>query len=265
MIVIERYFGEFLNYCPVIAVEGSKMENYNASKLLQELKRAYAEKVVKNGFDDIRIYNDELLKLDDIDLEEFKKLQGIIGKSKASHNTNEIDINSQGFTNEEYEKFEKIKKKPQKERTEEELELLKKLKERSKNKKDAISILRGISIRIPLLIYGANVDITEDITVGSLTDIIDESSWKEFMPNGVTKEIFKKFSKYYDPEIFIAAGRKIRNLTKSADMLEPLERIKKISDIFLCFRNPDKETVLTPWKVVNMHLRRNIRRICILR
>ena len=260
-----KILGEFLNYCPIISVEGSKMENYNASKLLQELKRAYAEKVVKNGFDDIRIYNDELLKLDDIDLEEFKKLQGIIGKSKASHNTNEININSQGFTNEEYEKLERIKKKSPKERTEEELELLKKLKERSKNKKDAISILRGISIRIPLLIYGANVDITEDITVGSLTDIIDESSWKEFMPNGVTKEIFKKFSKYYDPEIFIAAGRKIRNLTKSADMLEPLERIKKISDIFLCFRNPDKETVLTPWKVVNMHLRRNIRRICILR
>ena len=260
-----KILGEFLNYCPVIAVEGSKMENYNASKLLQELKRAYAERVVKNGFDDIRIYNDELLKLDDIDLEEFKKLQGIIGKSKASHKTNEIDINSQGFTNEEYEEFEKIKKKPQKERTEEELELLKQLKERSKNKKDAISILRGISIRIPLLIYGANVDITEDITVGSLTDIIDDSSWKEFMPNGVTKEIFKKFSRYYDPEIFIAAGRKIRNLTKSADMLEPLERIKKISDIFSCFRNPDKETVLTPWRVVNMHLRRNIRRICILR
>ena len=260
-----KILGEFLNYCPVISVEGSKMENYNASKLLQELKRAYAEKVVKNGFDDIRIYNDELLKLDDIDLEEFKKLQGIIGKSKASHKTNEIDINSQGFTNEEYEKLERIKKKPQKNRTEEELELLKQLKERSKNKKDAISILRGISIRIPLLIYGANVDITEDITVGSLTDIIDESSWKEFMPNGVTKEIFKKFSRYYDPEIFIAAGRKIRNLTKSADMLEPLERIKKISYIFSCFRNPDKETVLTPWRVVNMHLRRNIRRICILR
>ena len=260
-----KILGEFLNYCPIISVEGSKMENYNASKLLQELKRAYAEKVVKNGFDDIRIYNDELLKLDDIDLEEFKKLQGIIGKSKASHKTNEIDINSQEFTNEEYEKFEKIKKKPQKERTEEELELLKKLKERSKNKKDAISILRGISIRIPLLIYGANAEITEDITVESLTDIIDDSSWKEFMPNGVTKEIFKKFSKYYDPEIFIAAGRNIRNLTKSADMLEPLERIKKISDIFLCFKNPDKETVLTPWRVVNMHLRRNIRRICILR
>lgn len=260
-----KILGEFLNYCPVIAVEGSKMENYNASKLLQELKRAYAERVVKNGFDDIRIYNDELLKLDDIDLEEFKKLQGIIGKSKASHKTNEIDINSQGFTNEEYEEFEKIKKKPQKERTEEELELLKQLKERSKNKKDAISILRGISIRIPLLIYGANVDITKDITVESLTNIIDDSSWKEFMPNGVTKEIFNKFSKYYDPEIFIAAGRKIRNLTKSADTLEPLERIRKISDIFSCFRNPDKETVLTPWRVVNMHLRRNIRRICILR
>ncbi|MGG2114170.1 hypothetical protein ABFY60_27755 [Lysinibacillus pakistanensis] len=28
----------------------------------------------------------------------------------------------------------------------------------------------------------------------------------------------------------------------------------KIADIFATFKNPDKETVLTPWKVVNRHL-----------
>ena len=32
------------------------------------------------------------------------------------------------------------------------------------------------------------------------------------------------------------------------------ERIERITAIFATFRNPDKETVLTPWRVVNMHL-----------
>ena len=74
------------------------------------------------------------------------------------------------------------------------------------------------------------------------------------MPVGVTKEVFKSFIKYYDTEIFVAAGRKIRNTVVSADNLPPMERIKKISELFSCFKNPDKETVLTPWRVVNMHM-----------
>ena len=32
------------------------------------------------------------------------------------------------------------------------------------------------------------------------------------------------------------------------------ERIRQITEIFSYFRNPDKETVLTPWRVVNMHM-----------
>lgn len=61
--------------------------------------------------------------------------------------------------------------------------------------------------------------------------------------------------KYYDPEIFVEAGRKIRNTVVSADRLPPIERVQKIADLFSCFKNPDKETVLTPWRVVNMHMR----------
>ncbi len=38
------------------------------------------------------------------------------------------------------------------------------------------------------------------------------------------------------------------------DKLSVEERIERITDIFSTFRNPDKETVLTPWRVVNMHL-----------
>lgn len=246
--------GNFLNYCPVISIDGSKMNVYSTNKLLQQLKRAYAERVVRNGFDDATIYNDELLKLDGVALEEFQKLKGIIGTSKASHKTNEIDINRQGFTDEEYEELEKIEKKPVKTRTPEELARLEELRKKGKNKKDAISILRGISIRMPLLIYGADVDFSEDISIEQLTNLVDDSSWEEFMPAGITKDIFNEFIKYYDSEIFIEAGKNIRKVVKNADECEPLERIKRISELFNCFKNPDKETVLTPWRVVNMHI-----------
>ena len=66
--------------------------------------------------------------------------------------------------------------------------------------------------------------------------------------------MFKSFIKYYDPEIFVAAGRRIRTTVLSADELSPTERVKKIAQLFDCFKNPDKETVLTPWRVVNMHM-----------
>lgn len=222
--------------------------------MLQQLKKAYVERVVNSGFEDSKLYNDELLKLDDIELEEFNKLKGIIGQTKAIEKTKAIDINKEGFTEEEYEELEKIKKKPKKELTEEEKKRLEELKEQRKQKSNAISILRGISIRIPLLVYGADVPLTKDITIEEFPDLVDDLSWEEFMPKDVTKEIFRKFSKYYDKDVFVASTYRIRALAKSADDYEPTERIKKIAQIFSTFRNPDKETVLTPWSVVNMHM-----------
>lgn len=252
----EKQLAMFLNFCPVISVDHSGMIEYKVSYLLQELKRAYAERVVRNGFDDVKLYNDELLKLDDLELNEFEQLKKIIGSTKQSNNVNEIEINDEGFTNEEYERVEKIKSKPKKELTEEEKELLEELKKKKDNKAKAISILRGISIRIPLLVYGVDKDIDVDITVDNFADedLIDDLSWNEFMPNGVNREVFKKFAKYYDKNVFVAASRRIRFISKSADELEPTERVKKIASLFGTFKNPDKETVLTPWRVVNMHM-----------
>ena len=245
--------GKFLNYCPVISISGSKMQEYKTDRLLQQLKKAYADKVLKNGFDDLKLYNDELMKLDELDIEKFNQLKGIIGKSKAAEKTNEVNVNKQGLTDEQYEKAKELEKK-KKELTPEDLEFLKELKKRKKERNNAISILRGISIRMPLLIYGADVPYDEEITLDKFIDKVDKSSWKEFMPDGITKEIFKQFKKYYDEDVFIASGRKIRNVAREADTLEPTERVKKIASLFSNFKNPDKETVLTPWRVVNMHM-----------
>lgn len=246
--------GEFLNYCPVIAIDGSTMQPYNVDGLLQQLKKAYTDKVVKNGFDDKNIYNDNLLKLDEIELQDFETLKKIVGTSKQTEKVKDVNINNQGFTDEEYAEIARIEKKPKKERTPEELAKLEDIKKKKDNAQKAMSILRGISIRIPLLIYGAEVPVDKEITVDNFVDLIDDSSWNEFMPNGVTKDVYRKFAKYYEQDVFVAAGRQIRNLALAADELSPLERVQKIAEQFAMFKNPDKETVLTPWRVVNMHM-----------
>lgn len=250
----KQIMGKFLNYCPVISVSGSEMKEYSANRLLQQLKRAYADRVVRNGFDDTNLYNDNLFKLDQVDIKKFDELKGIIGTSKAAPKANDITVNDQGLTNEEYEEQEKLNKKKKKDLTPEEKARLEELKKKKKVRNDAISILRGISIRMPLLIYGADIPYDEEITLDRFVDIVDDSSWNEFMPDGVTKQKFKEFQKYYDEEVFIAAGRRIRNIAREADTLEPTERVKKIAGLFSYFKNPDKETVLTPWRVVNMHM-----------
>lgn len=250
--------GEFLNFCPIISVDGSRMAAYNVEGMLEQLKKVYVERVVRNGFEDGYLYNnDQLLKLDDVELKDFDKLKGIIGSTKAMPKSGDIDINKQGFTDEEYEDLEGAEKKSKgkKELSEEEKRLLKEREEKRKNRDSAISILRGISIRMPLLIYGADVnDDEEQINIENFTELIDEKSWDEFMPKGVTKQVFESFKKYYESDVFRAAGKRIRAMARAADNLTVEERIARITTIFSTFRNPDKETVLTPWRVVNMHL-----------
>lgn len=253
--------GEFLNFCPIIGFDGSQMKAYNTEKMLGQLKKAYIERVVKNGFEDSYLYNDELLHMDKLALEEFSKLKEIIGSTKAQGSTGDININAQGLTDEQYELLQmpEIREKPVKELTPKQQEALAREKEIKKNRDTAISILRGISIRMPLLMYGAdlqkNLDGTEDaITLDNFCDLVDDLSWEEFMPKGVTKEIFRQFKKYYDSDVFRESGVKIREMARAADKLSIEERIERISSIFATFRNPDKETVLTPWRVVNMHI-----------
>lgn len=253
-----KILGEFLNFCPVIGFDSSRMKAYDTEKMLGQLKKVYVERVVRNGFEDGYLYTNDLMKLNEVELKEFEELKKIIGSTKAQAKTGDIDINALGFTEEDFGQANKLKKE-KRELTPQEEELKKRLAEAKKNRDSAISILRGISIRMPLLIYGADIqerlDGTEEpITIDNFTDLVDDLSWKEFMPEGVTKEKFAHFKKYYDADIFRESGAKIREMAKAADKLSIEERIERISTIFNTFRNPDKETVLTPWRVVNMHI-----------
>ena len=125
---------EYLNFCPVIALQGSKMIEYNVNNLFQQVKRVQAARVVRNGFDDSNLYNKGLLlQLDKNDLEKFSKLKGIIGASKAQKIPNDIDINYSGLDKTATAGGDKTSKSPE-------------LEKRKKLRRNAISILRGISI-----------------------------------------------------------------------------------------------------------------------
>ena len=249
-----KILGDFLNFCPIISIDGSQMKPYDVNKMMSQLKKAQIEKVVQCGFEDGALYNDELLKLTEVELKDFDELKKTIGATKAMGKTGDIDVNNQGFTNEQYEEKERLEKKPKKERTPEEQARLDELKAMSNQRRNAISILRGISIRMPLLIYGAELKNEEEITIHNFASLIDDQSWEEFMPKGVDKEKFEKFKKYYEPDVFREAGKRIREMARAADKFTIEERIERIATIFNTFRNPDKETVLTPWRVVNMHM-----------
>lgn len=255
-----QQMGEFLNFCPVISCKGTVMSEYNADRLLGQLKKVYVERVVQHGFDNNYLYNNDLMyQLTGADISEFDGLKAIIGQTPALHKTSSFDINGQGFKDEQYgtdgDDDTGTKKKPKKEETPAQKAERKERERKKKQRDTAISILRGISIRMPLMIYGAELkNESQEITIDNFASLIDESSWEEFMPRGVTKALFATFKKYYEPDVFRESGKRIREMARATDALPLEERIERITAIFSYFRNPDKETVLTPWRVVNMHL-----------
>lgn len=250
----KKEMGKLLNFLPIIGESGNGMKEFPVDEMLRQLKRAYAEKAVRTGFDDDSIYSDDLLQLKDVNYDDFNHLKGIVGTTKKEKRKMTVPVNQQGMGDEEREAADRGRKKRKKNRTPEEEAALAKLRELRKQSKALKSVLRGVSIRIPLMIYGLDVDFSDDVSIEDFINHVDDKSWAEFMPTGVNKALFRKFLKYYDPEVFIEAGHIIRGRVKNIDNDDPLERTEEIADIFAHFRNPDKETVLTPWRVVNMHV-----------
>lgn len=254
----KQAMSNLLNFLPILGKGDNGMQPFDVDRMLTQIKKVYAEKAVRSGFEDDSLYNDHLLTLTSDDAERFNKLSAIVGKTQKQKTPTKVTVNKNGLTNEEYDKAERGKKKPPRERSQEEKEAIEKLKEARKQQKTMISILRGVSIRIPMMIYGMDVDLSKDITIEDFIKEVDDESWKEFMPAGFTKGMFKGITKYYDAEVFIEAGRIIRQRAKSFDSLDFIERAEEVATLFGSFKNPDKETVLTPWRVVNMQISKGI-------
>ena len=247
--------GEFLNFCPVLAEGDTGMVPYDVPKMMRQIKRITVDAAVKSGFDDESIYKaDAGIVMDYEKAKLFETLKAKLSPQKKADKQKKVQMAKNGLTDEEYQKAQDAKRKPKKERTKEELEALEKERQQKKQQQALFALLRNVSIRLPLLIYGTARDFDESIRLEQFIDIVDDESWKIFMPEDVDKSLFRKMLVFYDQDVIEGAGLRIRRMAKAADEMMPTQRILRIAEIFSCFRNPAKETVLTPWRVVNMHL-----------
>lgn len=247
--------GEFLNFCPIISCVGTEMKTYDVPELMRTLKKISVDNAIQSGFDDDTIYITNPLKgMNDKDQEVLRKLSDVVVPQKKKKRENTVVINNIGLTDEQRNRLPLIKKKKKKDLSPEEKEILEKEKKEREEAAKLYNLLRAVSIRLPLLFYGADADITKIIHLNDFVNIVDDESWSEFMPTGLSKELFLDILKFYDEDVVVGAGLRIRRLAKAADELPPTIRAKRIVEILSKFKNPDKETVLTPWRVVNMHL-----------
>lgn len=278
---------DFIELCPVISMDGGKMSPMDVNTIYRQLENVFIDRLVRKGFDDNCLYvQEELNKLAPEVLNQIGKNGGQAPDEKRTDAKETVDLSH--MTEEQRAEWEekirqkkaeaarKAKQKAAKDEefkkqwdswTEEQrqewldkeaerLARREKAKEEREEFRKRITNIRGIALRIPLLMYGGADagDTTEDITVDNFTRKIKDESWKEFMPKGISKEDFNKIKKCFNATRFEEAGKKYRAITREADFMHVEERIKQITDIFSYFRNPDKETVLTPWHVVNMHM-----------
>ena len=278
---------EFIELCPVLSMDGGKMSAMDVNDIYKQLENVFIDRLVRKGFDDPCLYNqDELNKVNPDIINHIGENGGKAPDEKRKDAKDTVDLSH--MTDEqraEWEEKIRQKKAEAKKKAEEKLkkdeefkaqweamsdeereDWLKaeaeriarreKAKEEREEFKKRMTNIRGIALRIPLLMYGGADagDPKDELTVDNFTRKIKDESWTEFMPKGISKEDFNKIRKCFNATRFEEAGKKYRALTREADFMHIDERIRQITEIFSYFRNPDKETVLTPWRVVNMHM-----------
>lgn len=278
---------DFIELCPVISMEGGQMSPLDVKDIYKQLENVFIDRLVRKGFDDPCLYNqDELNKVNPEILNHIGENGGQAPDEKRKEAKETVDLSHMTpeqraaweamIAQKRIEAAEKAKAKARKDEEfkakweamsdeereqwlQEEAEKAarrEKAKQEREEFKKRITNIRGIALRIPLLMYGGadagNSD--DEITVDNFTRKIKDESWAEFMPKGISKDDFNKIKKCFNATRFMEAGKKYRALTREADFIHVEERIKQITEIFSYFRNPDKETVLTPWRVVNMHM-----------
>ena len=278
---------EFIELCPVLSMDGGKMSPMDVNDIYKQLENVFIDRLVRKGFDDPCLYNqDELNKVNPEIINHIGENGGKAPDEKRKDAKDTVDLShmtdeqradweekirqkkaeAKKKAEEKLKKDEEFKTKWEAMSDEEREDWLKaeaeriarreKAKEEREEFKKRMTNIRGIALRIPLLMYGGADagDPKDELTVDNFTRKIKDESWTEFMPKGISKEDFNKIRKCFNATRFEEAGKKYRALTREADFMHIDERIRQITEIFSYFRNPDKETVLTPWRVVNMHM-----------
>ena len=216
-----------LRFCPVVAMEGGKEIPYDAAKLVKEVNRVYTEKVINSGF------------------------KRGLSKNVSTRN-GKVVLTNEGLTADE---TKGTKKTTRKSTSSNSVKTKKPKNEEAEKRNHSQQVLEQIFVRFPLLLFGSVANPT-GLTLRQLisNDVIDNESWEEFMPKKFTKEMMLQIAHLVKIDVLISSAAEIIEETKKADALPIEQRVMVIAEMLSRFHFPDKETVLTPWRVVNMHM-----------
>ncbi len=241
---------QFLSYCRLVCVRGSKAVRYGASEFVRDVNQTYSDNLIRKGFRDSCLYgNLENLRKQDLQL--LDEVAKAISMATAESRSDNRDAVTRGKkrVRKHAEDAGNISEKQSAENAETSPSSSTALSRRQK----ILAILNQISARFPMMIYGTT-DKIDALTLDTFIKQIDEDSWKEFMPRGITMKMFMRLRRFYREDVFVATAKAIAERVKAADKLPVVERINEIADILSDFCYPDKETALTPWRLVNMHM-----------
>lgn len=240
----------FLHYCTLAVVKGGKVTAYDAETFVREVNRTYSDNLIRNGFRDSCLYAD----LTNLRKQDVRLLDMVARAISRGAMTMRKDVRDALARQHRRLKAPKPQPKEQGSVVENAVrEARPGMSAEQIRRQKAIEILNQISARFPMMIYGT-VDKIESLSFDSFVKQIDEESWNEFMPKGVTMKMFMRLRRFYREDVFIATAKAIVERLKAADRMPVVDRINEIADILSDFCYPDKETVLTPWRVVNMQL-----------
>lgn len=239
-----------LRLCPVIAMKGGQEVEYDAHSFIDEVNKAYKEHVIRNGFKG-RMLHKNFADFTDSDHALLAEIGKVFDGNKVKTTSDgRVKMSDSGLTGEKSRKSKKGTKKKEVPQSKQKSHT----KEEADRRRKSQNVLDQIFVRLPLLLFGA-VEDTGHLTISELVDdVIDEPSWHVFMPEGFKKPMFKQIAHLIREDLLISCTAEIIKMAQRADELTVEERVKEIARMLSTFHYPDHETVLTPWRVVNMHL-----------
>lgn len=253
------------NYLPVIIYDGSKFKPADTHFIMDTINRVSIDRAMKTGFYDKSLYDTTALStVTQEELALFRNLYASTSKSSdKEHNTkNAISVAQSPLgveTRAAYEKDPKLNRREEATLTEEERRAREEMAAFNRAKNSMRITLRAVSVRLPLLLLGAPSaeQAGERITLANFADRIDDTSWEEFMPKGFAKRgkdvpSWESLSRFYNAKVFEGSVNALQERVQEIAAMPVMERVLHLTHLFSTFQNPDKETVLTPWRVVNL-------------
>jgi uncharacterized protein YjaG (DUF416 family) len=267
----EESLKRLLTFLPIVSyIQNGDMKVLDAGDVIRELKRVYSQRVVSNGFESPFLFVRDYSNLPDdfrealeniraASINSIPTLRTVQGDPKVTIAHTGLDNKSEKELLDSEEEFEEKAKK--RDLSDEEEAERKRINEEINQRKSITYLLNTISVRIPYLVLALNADkkfskefLRINFKFETLLDKIDDQSWFEVFGFVSKADVLKVIPAFDEVVLHSAIINLLDELEKAISLMDSdyEEYAKRIISIIARLRNPNKETVMTPYPVVEI-------------